>query len=629
MFAYALVLSALPVQAPDRALDPVPIERVTLKDKLFQPRIEANAKTALPACFDLLASSGRAQNFAIAAKKAEGEHKGPIDADADVYRTLEGLGWTSVWKRDPSLETRADALIEDIAAAQAADGYLNTRVQIRAPDARWKDLATSRELHCGGLLIEAGVAYARGTGKTKLLDVARKFADLVDAEFGPGKKAEVDGAPGIELALVELSEHTGDARYAKLAKHLVDLRGAKGRASLGAIALDQAPIREHKEIAGNALFAMNLYEGAAGVAIATGDRTLLAPLESVWNDLVVSKLYATGGIGSSAQDGSIVKAFELSNEAALCDPSASAAMVHWAQRMFVWTGEAKYGEIAERALFNILPATASMKGDAFFVTLPLASDGSHRRAAGEATLRTQTELARFWPQVGGLIYATRGNSLYVNQHISSHTEVELAGVKVRFQYESELPNSGRMAAKVFADQPATFQMKLRRPEWCESAPVKHDLKEAEHVLDYKESRGGWEPFERNYENQDGFFIHFLAPVRRAYADARIAADQNRVSLMRGPVVYCVEGIEHGGAARSMVLDPKVELSVDLDGKVLGGQRVIRGKAAKAEKGPFGDATATPTNLVAIPYALWGNRAATDMAVWIAETLEGAGAPAAK
>lgn len=603
-------LALAAVGVPERFLEPIPIERVKVSHEFFVTRLQANTRVTIPHCLAQCESTGLLANFRIASGAEKGERKGTASDDANVYRTLEAIGWTLVSIEEPTLEAKADAIIESIVAAQKPDGYLNTNVQLAAGQAPWGDMANGYELNCGGHLLEAGIAYARGTGKTKLLDVGVKFANLVDQTFGPGKRQDVCGHPEIELALAKLHEHTGEARWLALAKFFVDQRGNASRsARLGEIAQDQAPIREQKAIVGDLESAANLYAGAAEVSMLAADTTLVEPLKALWADAWEKKTSATGGFraqgGDSAKDG--------------CETCAGLALATWSQRMLLLTGEAKYADAVERILYNHVAAASNLAGDAFFDSIPLESDGTQRREAWHARACCAPDLARFWPQVPGLIFAQKGNTLYQTQLASAEVEVGLAEAKVQVRLKSDLPSSGRMEVAVTADKPGTWNVKMRKPVWNDAAKVKHDMKEPEHDLYPNEHTAGWVPFERAYETTDGFMIHFFAPIRREKVDGRVA-------LMRGPLVYCLEGVDHAGAARSMVLTDDMEVKVESVGTLFGGTRVIRARAKRVVGGTAAAPEAKVATLTAIPYWMWGNREAGDMTVWVSGTLEGARRP---
>lgn len=629
----SILLALASVGAPERFLEPIPIERVKVTHEFFVNRLQANTRVTIPHCLKECADTGRIANFAIASGAQKGERKGLLFDDSDVYKTIEAIGWTLASVKVPDLEKQADAIIDTIVAAQKPDGYLNTYVQLTPGKAPWQDLKDGHELYCGGHLIEAGIAYARGTGKTKLLDAAVRFANLADQTFGSGKNPGVCGHPEIELALAKLYEHTGEQRWIALAKSFVDARGNPARKDrFGEYAQDHQPIREQTSVVGHAVRAGYLFAGAADVAMLAPDPTLVDPLKLLWSDAWDAKTYLTGGIGSSAKNEGITQAYDLPNATAYCETCAGIALALWSQRMLILTGEAKYADAVERVLYNHAAGATNLAGDKFFYAQPLESDGSHRRKDWYECACCPPNLARFWPQVPGMIFAQKGNTLYQTQLASAEVEVGLADSRVLVAMKSDLPNSGRVEAAVTADKPGTWNVKLRKPAWNSETKVQHDLKEQEHDLHDHEQGGGWVPFERGYEITDGFRIHFLAPVRRVHADERVAADKGRVALMRGPLVYCLEGVDNGGAARSTVLAPEAELKVENVGTIFGGTRVIRARAKRVVAGADGAPTTKVATMTAIPYYLWDNRDAGDMTVWIAETPELArvpDAPAAK
>lgn len=618
----SLLLALAAAGTPERFLEPIPIERVKLSHEFFVARLQANTKVTIPHCLKSCEETGRIANFAIASGALKGERKGLLFDDSDVYKTIEAIGWTLVSIDDPALEARADAIIDTIVAAQQPDGYLNTYVQLSAGKQRWQDLEKGHELYCAGHLIEAGIAYARGTGKTKLLDAAVRFAGLIDDTFGSGKRPDVCGHPEIELALAKLHEHTGETRWLKLAQSFLDRRGDPARKQrFGEYAQDHLPIREQKSVVGHAVRAGYLYAGAADVAMLAPDATLVGPLKTLWADAWDTKTYLTGGIGSSASNEGITQSFDLPNASAYCETCAGIALALWSQRMLILTGDSKYGDAIERILYNHAAAATNLAGDEFFYAQPLESDGTQRRKSWYECACCPANVARFWPQVPGMIFAQKGNTLYQLQLAGAEVGVELAGSKVQVRMKSDLPNSGRIEAAVVADKPGTWTIKLRKPAWNVETKVKHDLKEQEHDLHDHEQGAGWVPFERGYEVTDGFLIHFLAPVRRIHADERVAADAGRVALARGPLVYCLEGVDNGGGARSMVLTPDAELKVENAGTILGGTRVIRARAKRVVAGTDGAPTTKVATMTAIPYWMWGNREAGDMVVWIAESVE--------
>jgi DUF1680 family protein len=358
----------------------VPFERVRLEDSFWKPKVETNRTVTVEACLAKCEETGRIANFARCGGLEPGPHQGLLFNDSDVYKVIEGAAYTLATTRDAALEARLDVLIDKIAAAQQPDGYLNTYYTMVEPAQRWKNIAHGHELYCSGHLIEAAVAYEAATGKRKLLDVALRLVDHIDATFGPGKKLDPPGHEELELALVKLWRRTQEPRHLALARFFVDQRGsAQGRERFGDYAQDHLPIREQREIVGHAVRAMYLYSGVADVAGITGDAELWTALDAIWHDVVDTKMYVTGGIGSSASNEGITHSFDLPNETAYCETCAQIGMALWNQRMFLATGEGRFADIVELELFNGFLSGVSASGDRFFYANPLASAGDRAR----------------------------------------------------------------------------------------------------------------------------------------------------------------------------------------------------------------------------------------------------------
>jgi DUF1680 family protein len=655
-------------KGPQTHLAPVAFDQIKLREGFWSRKLDTNRKVTLEACLAKCEETGRIKNFAIAGGLEKGKHEGALYNDSDVYKVLEGLAYTLAFERDPALEARADLIIDKIASAQQKDGYLDTYYTLVEPDKRWTNIQSGHELYCAGHLFEAAVAYDRATGKKKLLEVAKKLADHIDATFGPGKKLDPCGHPEIELALVKLFKATNEPRYLTLAKFFIDQRGnlkpakksdkdkeAKGNADkdksdtdaddddakdekkdpalakvnalkrkrpgFGEYAQDHKPLREQTEIVGHAVRAMYLYCGAADVAAETGDNTLLAPLETIWHDVVDKKMYITGGIGSSAKNEGFTKAFDLPNESAYCETCAAIGMALWNQRMMLATGEAKYGDIVEKEIYNGILSGVSSGGDAFFYDNPLESHGDHKRVPWFDCSCCPSNLVRFLPSIPGLVFATKGKSIYVCQYVPCDAVIEIAGTSVHIKMETDWPNSGKVKFTINPDKPVTFALKLRRPGWCETVYYEHDLKEREHSNDFPGGQSGWELYERQYEPNDGCVATFLAPVRREHAAPEVEADKGRVAICRGPMVYALEGIDNQGRALSVALPADAPLpSVDTKADPrLGATRILKGKGLTVDRAATGGRATKPFNLTFIPYYLWANRGPSDMRVWVPET----------
>ena len=407
----------------------MPFTAVHLNDDFWAPRIEINRTASIPSAFEQCELTGRVKLFERAAAVLRGEPNVdkrppgyPFD-ETDLYKVIEGASYSLSVTPDPKLDAYVDGLIAKIAAAQEPDGYIYTTRTIDpknphrwAGPERWVfERDDSHELYDLGHLFEAAVAHHLATGKRTLLDVAIKAADLLVATFGPGKRTIWPGHQITEMALVKLYRVTGKEAYLDLAKFLLDERGPgpypEGeRANPRGLNYNQAQLKviEQSEPVGHAVRAVYMYSGMADVAAVTGDQAMRAAGKRIWDYLVTSKLYLTGGIGASGSGEAFGQPYELPNMTAYNETCASVGMDFWNHRLFLLEGDAKYIDVMERTLFNGLLSGVSLDGKTFFYPNPLESNGQHARQEWFGVACCPGNITRFMPSVPGYLYATQG-----------------------------------------------------------------------------------------------------------------------------------------------------------------------------------------------------------------------------
>jgi uncharacterized protein len=594
-----------------RPVSPVNFSKVVVKDYFWKPRIERVHSATLPVCIDQTERvTPRMLNFDNAAARS-GKHKGIYFDDSDVYKVIEGIAYTLKTKPDSALEAKTDSWINRIAAAQLPDGYLNTYYTLTDLNKRWTDME-KHEDYCLGHLIEGAIAYFDATSKRKLLDVSIRFANHFDSTFRMQNRPWVTGHQELELALVKLYHTTQNDRYLKLAEWLLDQRGrgfGKGRIwedkkdfpEGAAYCQDDAPVRQITDIKGHAVRAMYLYTGMADVAAETGDRGYTQALERVWEDVVGRNMYITGGIGSSTKNEGFTQDYDLPNESAYCETCASVGMVFWNQRMNLYSGDAKYIDVLERSLYNGALAGVQLTGNLFFYVNPLASMGMHHRRPWYGTACCPSNVSRLMPSVGGYVYSTSANALWINLYVGSETEVQLGPHKVKFAQQTNYPWSGEVQLKVTPDSTkADFEVKLRIPAWCDKYTVEVNGKPVENLKTDK----GYLTLARTWMRNDVVKLRMLMPVKVIAADPRVKANAGKRAIQRGPLVYCVEEQDNRHLDfNEMVLSPKTQFNVAFDPNTLGGVATI-----KADNGA--------ETFTLIPYYAWDNRQAGRMKVWL-------------
>ena len=603
-----------------RSLQAVPFSAVQVQDAFWGPRLETNRTKTIEANLHQCEITGRIKNFAVAGKLEPGKHEGLLFNDSDLYKVIEGIAYTLATRRDPDLEKRTDAIIDKIASAQQPDGYLNTYFTLVEPQNRWKHIDHGHELYCSGHLMEAAVAYHQATGKRKLLDVACKLADHIASVFGPGKRQDTSGHEEIELALVKLYRATGTKRYLDQARFFIDVRGrADQRRLFGDYAQDHKPVRQQTEVVGHAVRAMYLYCGMADVAALTGDLTLLTPLDSIWHDVVDRKMYLTGGIGPSASNEGFTVPYDLPNDSAYAETCAAIGMALWNHRMFLLTGDGKYADVLEREVYNGLLSGISLGGDRFFYDNPLGSGGGHHRVPWFGCSCCPTNVVRYLPGVGERAYAHRGNDLWTILYFGNTASIPLDNGKVKLIQQTKYPWDGEVRITVEPDRATDWGLNLRIPGWCRSKPA---ITVNGAALKEPKVDRGYVRIQRTWKTGDVVFLHLPMPVERVYADPRVKADVGRVALQRGPVVYCLEGVDNGGSVRNLVLPREAPLTASFAKDLLGGVVIVRGEArAISVREDKDELISKPVSFQAVPYYAWDNRAPGPMVVWLPEQMQ--------
>ena len=628
ILALALVPTVPTVAEETRDLKPVRFTDVRLQDGFWTPRLQTTRGVTLPYNFKKCEDTGRISNFAKAGGLMEGEFEGIYFNDSDVYKVLEAAAYALSAERDRALKRYVDGLIAKMAAAQEDDGYLNTFYTLTGLDKSWTNLRDKHELYCGGHMIEAAVAHFQATGERTLLDVAIRFADLVDSIFGPGKRSGVPGHEEIELALVKLFHTTGEERYLKLAEFFIDERGCTERREIyGDYCQDHLPVREQEEIVGHAVRAMYLYCGMADVAAVTGDKGYIATMERIWNDVVKRKMYITGGIGPSAHNEGFTVAYDLPNDTAYAETCAAIGMVLWNHRLNLLHADAKYVDVLERTLYNGLLSGVSLDGKRFFYTNPLGSHGNHHRKEWFGCSCCPVNVVRFLSSLTGYVYAHSADTIYVNLFASGIATIPLAEGAVSVTQKTRYPWDGRIAITV---KPHTdggtqeFTLALRFPGWCTSARV---LVNGEEWSEPEAFHKGYLSIHRAWQPGDEVDYDLQMPVRRVKAHPAVKANEGRTALMRGPLVYCLEGVDNNGRVRNLVLPPDAKVTTEFRPDLLGGVTVLEGTALGAfpedrrERLYRPAARVEPKEFVAVPYYAWDNRAPGEMVVWLPESAE--------
>ncbi len=672
---------------------PVDLKKITVTDPFWQREMELVRKEVIPYQWEALNDrvpdaepSWCMRNFRVAgrmmaeqrAKGAqyippkytyrgfqalpEGEPEedkfyGFLFQDSDWSKWIEAVGYSLTQHPDPELERIADEAIDLVCAAQNPDGYLDTYYIINGMDASFSDLKNNHELYCFGHLVEGAVAYYQATGKTKLLKAAERFADYVDERFGPeeGKSKGYPGHEVAEMALARLYGATGNEKYLKLGKFFVDQRGqepnffveeARARAERNGqrfnpdsidAAYNQAhkPVREQEEAVGHAVRAAYLYSGMADMARLTGDDSLFAACERLWDNIVQKKLYVTGGIGGTHHGEAFSYAYDLPNDTAYSETCAAIGLAFFARRMLQIRPDSKYGDIMELALYNTVLSGMALDGKSFFYVNPLAVvpeackkdqrlwhvQPSRRKWFGCACC--PPNIARIVSSIASYAYTESADTLYTHLYMGGQVEKDFSGKKLTMEVKARMPWHGHVYVTVHCGEAVNGTLAFRIPNWAQDAVITCGEKLPVYKDGYAYLTGEW-------HEGDMITLHLPMQVRMLAANPAVRADVDKVAFRRGPVTFCAEETDNGKDLHLLRVDTRnigdrgegVEWEFDED--TFGHETVKLHVPAKRLLPVQDDALYTmwqppreeSTKITLVPYYAWANRGEGEMLVWL-------------
>jgi len=626
-------------------LKAVPFTKVKL-DGFWQPRIETNRASTIPYDFKKSEETGRIANFARAGGLEQGPFEGIPFNDSDVYKIVEGAAYSLAIHPDPELDRYLDALIAKFAAAQEPDGYLYTARRLFPPEKmpgmsgkeRWSNLIASHELYNVGHMYEAAVAHQAATGKTNLMAIVRRNADLIASLWKPGGMGLPSGHEEIEIGLLRLYEATGETRYLDTAKYLMDIRGRPETHKLyGPYAQDHQPVVDQAEAVGHAVRACYLYTAMAHYAALTGDAAYRAACDKLWEDIVTRKMHVTGGHGARHAGEAFGDAYELPNATAYNETCAAIAGALFTHRMLLLHADAKYADVLERILYNGYLSGVALTGDRFFYPNPLEADGrtkfnhgGNERQPWFGCSCCPVNVVRIMPSLQGWFYATAPGRLYVNLFDAGRADVEVAGAKVRVTQTTRYPWDGRISIAVDPEKAAEFALMVRIPGWAREQPVPGDLYRYAapaapaptlalngKAVDFQPLENGYAKVSKVWKKGDVVELNPPMPVRRVISHEAVKDNAGRMSIERGPVVYCLEGADHPDRR---VLDISLPVDAALAPEhvpaLLGGVTALRGKGLSSRRTESGGVTTAPVDVTAIPYNVWCHRGPNEMVVWV-------------
>jgi uncharacterized protein len=623
-------------KSPYAKLRNVPVHAVTIENGFWAQRREVNVNKSIPSMEKLLEANGRMDNFRRLTGKSTAAQRGPVYSDSDVYKWTEAAGFSLQSGERPELRADVERISKDVLAAQLPDGYLNTYYAGDRLSQRMEPKVQQwgHELYNMGHFLQGATAYYRATGDRTLLDAGIRFVNnfLLPA-FGPGadQKPLFSGHPEMELALVELYRMTGDKRHLDLAGYLL-----AGDSRIHVQPWDYVyhfcgkPFTSRTHLEGHAVRAMYACCGAIDYYLETGDPAYRKTLDVLWNDLVNSQMYVTGGVGARSDGEAFGDPYELPNARAYGESCAAIGNMMWNWRMLAASGEAKFADVMERALYNGINSGMSLDGTLYCYRNPLAFDpsgGDKIRNDWYDTTCCPPNLERTFASLPGYFYSTSSEGIYLHFFDNSELDWHLEnGVGLKAHQKTNYPWDGNVEIAVTPDQPTEFTFFVRIPGWTDSAQVAVNGKPVSGA-----TPGQYLPIRRRWSAGDGIHVQFNMQPQLLEANAQVIENSGRVAVQRGPLVYCLEQIDQpdGVVLKDVALNlgkkSNASFQEEFQKDLLGGVLVLRhagaayGESAEQHQLYFhysGEPRKSkPLSLTFIPYYAWANRTATPMQVW--------------
>lgn len=618
-------------------IDPVPFTSVKVTDSFWGQRLKASREVTIPLAFSKCEETGRYKNFEMAAHPSDDNKvTGYSFDDTDVYKTIEGASYLLQTYPDKKLKKYIDSVLVIVAAAQEPDGYLYTSRTMNpkhphewAGSKRWEKVEDlSHEFYNLGHMVEGAIAHYQATGQRNFLDIAIRYADCVCREIGndPDQQVKVPGHQIAEMALAKLYLVTGEQKYLDQAKFFLDKRGYTSRRDEYSQA--HKPVIEQDEAVGHAVRAAYMYSGMADVAALTGDTAYIHAIDRIWDNIVSKKLYITGGIGATNQGEAFGKNYELPNMSAYCETCAAIGNVYMNYRLFLLHGESKYYDVLERTLYNGLISGVSLDGGGFFYPNPLESMGQHQRQPWFGCACCPSNICRFIPSLPGYVYAVKDRDVFVNLFVANDATLKVDGKKIVLNQSTAYPWDGDINIRVDRNSAGQFAMKIRIPGWVRNKVVPSDLynysdgKRLQYSVKVNgevvesELVNGYFTIDRKWKKGDEVSVHFDMEVRTVKANAKVEADRGRISVERGPIVYCAEWPDNDFDVLNVLMNREPKFEVVSKPELLCGINQIKTQAQTLEYDEAGRLVTKDQTLTLIPYYAWAHRGQGNMAVWL-------------
>jgi uncharacterized protein len=561
------------------------------------------------------------RNFLRAAGMEEGGAVGRIWADGDCYLILDAVTRAYAYQPDDYLKNRLDFYVDLIPKIQDDKGRIDTWNTLKDFDARtakaWQIFEGNREkrgkisgwdgYNLAHLHLFA-TTYHQVFGDDQFLEVADKALLYLMYHDSVSIVDDVE-LPHFSTPPLELYKRTGDESHLQWMQDIYAKNTVFG-----------PPLRDAEEIFGHNTATSHTLIGGAMLYELTGEEAILNALNRLAENLLAKKVYITGAVApvnkvmrpeitvkgityQPANMGEAVgEAFDLPNEASYCESCGQCLFMEWFYHMFRLTGNAVYMDACERMLYNATTGTVELDEPNFFYCNPqeqLATSIRYDNNDAIIGYRVNTTWKRVYTQkcsccppkvmraiamTPQMAYDVNAEGLWVNIYGSNTFSSGLPwGGNLECIQTSNYPWDGKVKIEITAaNSTQPFKVLLRIPGWVNS-PVSISLngETAENAA----QSGSYFSLDREWKTGDIIEMEFPMPVRVMAADPRIRENIGKVSVMRGPVVYCLENedIPEGVDLTSLYITSDANLQPEYTSE-LGGIVKLNGSLIQSTKG---------------------------------------------
>lgn len=607
-----------------KSMIPIPIDMVDVTNGFWYEKQKLVREVSMQNVYKRFYETGRFDAFGFTWHEGD-PNKPHVYWDSDVAKWIEAVGYLAEKHDVSELEKIADGVIDNIEKNRMADGYFNSYFGHLEPEARFTR-RNDHELYCLGHLVEAAIAYKHGTGKDKLLRLMLDYVDLVYRVFYVEKSAVflTPGHEEIELALAKLYLETGDKRHLELAKYFIDARGTdperdriEGERDI--TFQSHIPVRQERNAVGHAVRACYLYSAVADVARLTEDEELYATARGLFESITRRRMYVTGAIGQNPCGEAFSVDYDLPNQTAYAETCANLSLALFARRMSLIEPDSRYADAAERVLYNSFISGMSLDGKSFFYSNMQENDLRVRQRPFNkkqtifcpADVRVEVfktsccppNVVRTVSSIQDFAYATDGETLFIHQYMASRVRLDGCEINVETCY----PFDGKICITAKGE---TKRLALRIPGWCKSYKLKCGATDKAH-----EVRSGYAYLD--IAEDDYIVLELDMPVRLLEAHPMVWEDAGRVAVTRGPLVYCIEGVDNPYPLSDIRISSDAEYETEFDEELGYPVLVTTGYVREwSDDELYSDeAGLKPVKVRLIPYFTFANRGETDLIIW--------------